>query len=64
MAKVQTLIHRNEPLAWQVKISKCRHPMLRLIRNESGLVYTKWRRVSAEVIAEVRDSCIVSEVIR
>lgn len=64
MVKVQTLIHRNEPLAWQVKVTKCRHPMLRQIRDESGVICTKWRRVSGQVIAEVRANCIVSEVIR
>lgn len=57
-----TLIHRHTSQAWQVKVTGCKHYMVRQVyRDCSGVKHTDWRRVRKATVDQLERECVSNE---
>jgi hypothetical protein len=61
---MEVLIHKHSPQMFQVKATECHHHMMRQVYKDcSGLQQTNWKRVPAATVEQLREECLISELI-
>lgn len=61
---MNVLMHRNSNQMFQVKETNCHHHMVRQVYHDcSGLQHTNWQRVPAASVEQLKEDCILSEVL-